>query len=90
LGSKQTLRTAVLRPFFGAAGVLATLSCGTAVAQSNTLADPPAFTSQNGVLDIMMVAMPQPIPTITYAPPDGSAPIRPGGCIRSARVRPTD
>jgi FtsP/CotA-like multicopper oxidase with cupredoxin domain len=84
------LRTAVLRPLLSAAGVAAALWGGTAAAQTNTnnLADPPVFVSQNGVLDIMMVAMPQPIPTITYAPPDGSPAIHPTGWVYQVCPRP--
>jgi FtsP/CotA-like multicopper oxidase with cupredoxin domain len=60
---------------------------GTASAQ-NYLADPPVFVSQNGVLDIMMIAMPAPIPTITYSPPDGSGPINPTGWVYQVCPRP--
>jgi L-ascorbate oxidase len=61
---------------------------GTATTNAATLADPPVFASENGVLDIMMVAMPQPIPTITYAPPDGSALVHPTGWVFQVCPRP--
>lgn len=84
------MRKAVLSPCIGAAGVLAALWGGTgAFAAQNNLADPPVFVSQNGVLDIMMVAMPQPIPTITFSPPDGSPALHPTGWVYQVCPRPS-
>jgi hypothetical protein len=61
---------------------------GGAAAHADTLAEPPVFASQDGVLDIMMVATPQPIPTITFSPPDGSGPVHPTGWVyQVCRVR---
>ncbi len=89
-----------LRPLIGAAGMLAVLGGGTGAAGAQTTAaaqsaaigqnllDPPVFTSQNGVLDIMMVAMPQPIPTITFSPPDGSPAVHPTGWVFQVCPRP--
>ncbi len=53
--------------------------------------DPPVFASQNGVLDLLMIAMPQPIPTITYVPPDNTSALNPTGwvyqiCQRSVAI----
>jgi len=48
-----------------------------AAASSPSLVDPPVFASRDGVLDIMMVAMPQPIPTISFTPPNSSTIIHP-------------
>lgn len=52
------------------------------------LADPPVFASQNGVLDIMMVAMPQPIAGIAFTPPNSSAVIHPSGWVYQICPRP--
>jgi L-ascorbate oxidase len=52
------------------------------------LIDPPVFTSENGVLDIMMVAMAQPIPGIAYTPPEGGAVIHPTGWVYQVCPRP--
>ena len=60
-----------LRRSIGAAGI-AVPCAGIATAAADTLLDPPVFASQNGVLDIMMVAMPQPISTIAFKPPMSS------------------
>ena len=71
--SKPCLLAAELHLLAGAIGMLAALWGGVATASAqNVLAEPPTSVSQNGVLDIMMVAMPSPISTIIYSPPDGS------------------
>jgi FtsP/CotA-like multicopper oxidase with cupredoxin domain len=74
----------------GAAAVLAALwvigGVGTAVADN--LVDPPVFSSQNGVLDIMMVAKPQPIPSISFTPPSSSMVIHPTGWVYQVCPRP--
>jgi FtsP/CotA-like multicopper oxidase with cupredoxin domain len=44
--------------------------------------------SQNGVLDIMMVAMPQPIAGIAFTPPNSSAIIHPTGWVYQVCPRP--
>jgi FtsP/CotA-like multicopper oxidase with cupredoxin domain len=59
---------------------------GTAVADN--LVDPPVFSSQNGVLDIMMVAKPQPIPSISFTPPRSSMVIHPTGWVYQICPRP--
>jgi L-ascorbate oxidase len=73
----------------GAAGVVAALGvaggAGTAVA--DTLIDPPVFASKNGVLDIMMIAMPRPIPTISFTPAGGGV-IHPTGWVYQICPRP--
>jgi FtsP/CotA-like multicopper oxidase with cupredoxin domain len=101
LESTRTLLTTELHSWLSAIGVLAALWGGTTTApaqiatapaaepsSSNNLADPPVFASKNGVLDIMMVALPQPIETITYAPPDGSGAIHPTGWVYQICPRP--
>jgi L-ascorbate oxidase len=55
---------------------------------ADTFDDPPVFRSQNGVLDIMMVAMPQPIPSIAYIPPSGGPAINPTGWVYQICPRP--
>jgi FtsP/CotA-like multicopper oxidase with cupredoxin domain len=57
------------------------------VASAAPLVDPPVFASQNGVLDIMMVAIPQPIPTIAYTPPSSNV-IHPTGWVFQICPRP--
>src|SRR5262245_21311984 len=58
----------------GAIAAFSVVSGATAVCAA-TLDDPPVFASQNGVLDIMMVAIPQPIPTIAFTPPHSTSAI---------------
>ena len=48
-----------------------------ATASAAALVQPPAFASVNGTLDILMTAMPQPVSTILFSPPDGLGGIHP-------------
>jgi L-ascorbate oxidase len=87
---KQTEREMLMRRWIGAAGLIAALCVGagrgTAVAAN--LVDLPVFSSQNGVLDIMMVAMPQPIPSISFTPPNSSEIIHPTAWVYQICPRP--
>ena len=58
------------------------------MAGAASLVDPPVLASQNGVLDIMMVAMPQPIAGIAFTPPHSSAIIHPTGWVYQICPRP--
>jgi L-ascorbate oxidase len=60
---------------------------GAGTAGADNLIDPPVFASKNGVLDIMMVAIPQPIPTIAFTPPSGGT-IHPTGWVYQICPRP--
>jgi L-ascorbate oxidase len=71
-----------------AANIFGPLWAGAAPAAADTLVDPPVFTSQNGALDIMMVAIPQPITTISFTPPTNSAVIHPTGWVYQICPRP--
>jgi hypothetical protein len=64
------------------------LWAGGGAANAANLVDPPVFASRNGVLDIMMVAVPQPIPTISFTPPHGSTIIHPTGWVYQICPRP--
>jgi L-ascorbate oxidase len=87
--SRQIACEFSMRRCLGAAGIIAGLCTGgVATAAASTLIDPPVFTSQNGVLDIMMVAMPQPIPTISFTPPSSSSVIHPTGWVYQVCPRP--
>ncbi len=57
-------------------------------AAAGTLLDPPVFASHDGVLDIMMVAMPQPIPGIAFQPPNSTSIIHPTGWVYQVCPRP--
>jgi len=79
----------LMRRSLGAASVVAALwAAGGGTAAGQVLADPPVFASQNGVLDIMMVAMPQPIPTISFSPPGSRTVIHPTGWVYQICPRP--
>jgi L-ascorbate oxidase len=88
MSRKQAALKASTRRWIGAAGLAAALWTGSGgTAAADTLADPPVFASQNGVLDIMMVATPRPIPTIAFTPPGGGV-IHPTGWVYQICPRP--
>jgi hypothetical protein len=91
MSGKKTPREVSMRQWIGAAGTITALwaAAGIGMAAAATLVDPPVFASQNGVLDIMMVAMPQPIPSISYTPPGSSTIINPTGWVYQVCPRPT-
>ena len=86
--SKQSMRDVVLRRWIGAAGAVVVMWAGAHSAAAQSLAEPPVFSSHNGVLDIMMVAIPQPIPTISFTPPHSHAAIHPTGFVYQICPRP--
>jgi len=49
--------------------------------------EPAVFASQNGVLDVLMIAKPKPIPSIVFTPPGGS-PLHPLGWVYEVCKRP--
>jgi L-ascorbate oxidase len=83
-----TVRKMSKRSIFGAANAVFALCAFGVAAAADTLDDPPVFRSQDGVLDIMMVAMPQPIPSIAYTPPSGGPAINPTGWVYQICPRP--
>jgi len=46
------------------------------------------FASEQGVLDIIMIAKPKPIPSISFTPPDGGSPVNPIGWVYEICRRP--
>jgi FtsP/CotA-like multicopper oxidase with cupredoxin domain len=55
-----------------------TMSTGAAVA--GPFVEPPVFASQNGVLDLLLIATPKPVPSIVFTP-SGGEPLNPTGWI---------
>ena len=88
MSNEKRLHVTLLRRWIGAAGAVAALWAGVQSAAAQNLAEPPVFKSQNGVLDIMMVAMPQPIPTISFVPPGSRSVIHPTGWVFQICPRP--
>ncbi len=86
--SKQAVGDLMLRRCVGIAGAVAALCGGVGAVGAQSLAEPPVFASQNGVLDIMMVAVPQPIPTISFTPPNSHSVIHPTGWVFQICPRP--
>ena len=57
-------------------------------ARADMLAEPAVFQSANGVLDILMIAAPKPVPTISFQPPGGAPAINPVGWVYEICLRP--
>ena len=75
-------------PSIRPAAMVAALLCGPSVALATNFVEPPVFASSHGVLDLLIVVLPQPVPSISYVPPSGRrSSIRPAGSIKSARER---
>lgn len=60
---------------------VAALACQPALAIAGDFAEPPVFASANGLLDILMIARPQQIPSISFTPPGAAAAVNPTGWI---------
>lgn len=66
----------------------ATLLCASSVALGGTFVEPPVFASVRGVLDLLIVVLPQPVPSIAYTPPGGGV-INPIGWVYQICRRPS-
>jgi L-ascorbate oxidase len=62
------------------AAIVAALLCGSSVALATNFVEPPVFASSHGVLDLLIVVLPQPVPSISYVPPGGGV-INPTGWV---------
>src|SRR5262249_56622130 len=71
-----------------AAGAAAAVAGGAQRAPAATSHKPPVFASQNGVLDILMIARAKPIPTISFNPPHSRSSINPIGWAYEICKRP--
>jgi L-ascorbate oxidase len=71
----------------GAAIVAAVLACLLQAAQAAALVEPPVFCSSGGVLDILMIAKPKSVPTISFPPRSGPS-INPTGWVYEVCPRP--
>jgi L-ascorbate oxidase len=71
-----------------AACVGAALICSPQSVRADALLEPAVFASANGVLDILMIAKPKPVPTIVFTPPNGGAPMNPIGWVYEVCRRP--
>jgi L-ascorbate oxidase len=73
--------------WLSAVSVLVGLTCAEETAFA-VLAEPASFASEHGVLDILMIAKPKPIPSIPFTPPDGGATVNPLGWVYEICRRP--
>jgi hypothetical protein len=69
------------------AAMVASLLWASSVALAGPFVEPPVFASSNGVLDLLIVVLPQPVPSISYAPPGGGVINPTAGFIKSVRER---
>ena len=51
------------------------------VALAGPFVEPPVFVSSNGVLDLLMVALPLPVTSLTYVPPYNLPALNPTGWV---------
>jgi FtsP/CotA-like multicopper oxidase with cupredoxin domain len=82
-----TYKTALHRSL-GAMSIVASLWGGSAGAAN--FVEPAVFASSNGVLDILMIARPKPIPSISFTPPHGGPAINPTGWVYEICKRPAN
>src|SRR5256885_41060 len=66
----------------------AMLVCAWPAARADPIVEPTVFASFAGVLDLLMIAKPKPVPTISFQPPKGGAPINPVGWVYEICRRP--
>jgi len=68
------------------ATILVSFWFGSNAAIAGAFVDPPIFASANGLLDLLMIAKPVTIPSISFTPPQGGGVIHPtGGFMKSVR-----
>jgi L-ascorbate oxidase len=73
--------------WLSAASMLASLTCGGKTALA-AFVEPAVFASEHGVLDIMMIAKPKHIPSISFTPPGGGVAVNPLGWVYEICRRP--
>jgi L-ascorbate oxidase len=77
-------------PSIRSTAMVASLLWASGVALAGPFVEPPVFASSRGVLDLLIVVLPQPVPSISYVPPGGGV-INPTGwvyqiCPRSSAI----
>jgi hypothetical protein len=70
--SQADMRQIRHRRRLGMATVAAALLLSPTAAPAGDFVEPPVFASANGLLDLLMIAQAQPVPSITYTPPDAN------------------
>jgi FtsP/CotA-like multicopper oxidase with cupredoxin domain len=90
--SARTLARAALgrpaRRWLVTAYFVATMACGALTARAGEFAEPQVFSSSHGMLDLLMIARPKPVPSISFRPPHGGAAIQPIGWVYEICPRP--
>jgi len=86
--SRQSSHRTSMHRWTVAAGVAAAVAGAGGAALAGNFVEPPVFASQNGVLDILMIARAKPIPTISFTPPHSHNAINPTGWVYEVCKRP--
>jgi FtsP/CotA-like multicopper oxidase with cupredoxin domain len=88
MGIRALTRQVSVSWWLSTVSILVNLTCTEEKAFAE-LAEPAAFASEHGVLDILMIAKPKPIPSISFTPPDGSVAVNPVGWVYEICQRPS-
>jgi L-ascorbate oxidase len=81
------LRTRIIQSLKSSAAVLVGLTCTASVATAAGFVEPTVLSSSHGVLDLLMIARPKPVSTISFQPPGGDV-MHPTGWIYEICPRP--
>src|SRR5215472_975177 len=87
--SNKTVIHKKINSCVGGAAIFAAFWCGSTATIAAPFVDPPVFASANGVLDLLMIAKPAPIPSISFTPPHGGKVINPTGWVYEICPRST-
>src|ERR1700730_13939702 len=88
MSGSSILRKSSAYQWFGRAILLAALVWGTETALAGSFVEPPVFASDDGVLGLLMIAKPAPVPSILFTPPSGPPGIHPIGWVYEICRRP--
>jgi FtsP/CotA-like multicopper oxidase with cupredoxin domain len=75
-------------PWRRATAVVAILAGCSTTALAGDFVEPAVFASHDGVLDLLMIAKAQPVPSLSFVPPSGGSAINPVGWVYEVCRRP--
>jgi L-ascorbate oxidase len=83
----NTLSERSATPGWRATAVIAILAGCSTTALAGDFVEPALFASHDGVLDLLMIAKPKPVPSLSFVPPEGP-PVHPVGWVYEVCRRP--
>jgi L-ascorbate oxidase len=83
----NTLSERSATPWWRATAVIAILAGCSTTALAGDFVEPAVFASHDGVLDLLMIAKPKPVPSLSFVPPEGP-PVHPVGWVYEVCRRP--